>query len=110
MNIVGNLYFDKIKTLTICGSMKFAEEMKQIAWKPEIEKGYNVIQCVYNEKNEPITNEIQKHLGAAHYRKIEISDAVYIVDIDGYIGKAVADEILYAEKNGKEIIFHSRQT
>ncbi len=50
----------KIKTVTICGSMKFAEEMKQISWKLEAEKGVAVIQCVYNEQNEPIPEEVQK--------------------------------------------------
>lgn len=99
-----------MKTITICGSMKFAEKMKQIAWRLEIEKGFNVLQCVYNEQNEPITNEAQKRLVAAHYRKIDICDAVYIVDIDGYIGTSVAAEISYAKENGKEVIFHSRQS
>lgn len=99
-----------MKTITICGSMKFAEEMKQIAWRLEVEKGFNVLQCIYNEKNEPITDEAQKRLVAAHYRKIDISDAVYIVDINGYIGTSVADEILYAKKNRKELIFHSEQS
>jgi len=99
-----------MKTITICGSMKFAEKMKQIAWRLEIEKGFNVLQCIYNERNEPITDEAQKRLIAAHYRKIDIYDAVYIVDIDGYIGASVADEILYAKANGKELIFHSKQS
>lgn len=99
-----------MKTITICGSMKFAEKMKQIAWRLEVEKGFNVLQCIYNEQNEPITDEAQKRLVAAHYRKIDICDAVYIVDIDGYIGTSVADEILYAKENGKELIFHSKQS
>lgn len=98
-----------MKTITICGSMKFADIMKQIAWRLEVEKGFNVLQCVYNEQNEPITDEAQKRLVAAHYKKIDICDAVYIVDIDGYIGKSVADEILYAKEKGKEFIYHSRQ-
>ena len=101
---------EKIKTITICGSMKFAENMKQIAWKLEVEEGFSVIQCVYNEQKEPITDEAQKRLAAAHYRKIDMCDAVYIVDIDGYIGKAVSNEILYAKEKGKELIFHSRQS
>ena len=98
-----------MKTIIICGSMKFAEEMKQIAWKLEAEEGFNVLQCIYNEQNEPINGDVEKRLVAAHYRKIDICDAVYIVDIDGYIGKSVANEILYAKKNGKELIFHSQQ-
>jgi hypothetical protein len=100
---------NKIKTITICGSMKFAEKMKEIAWKLEVEKGFNVLQCVYNEQAEAITNEAKRLIVAAHYRKIDLCDAIYIVDINGYIGKSVADEILYAKENGKELIFHSRQ-
>ena len=99
-----------MKTITICGSMKFAEKMKEIAWRLEVEKGFNVLQCIYNDQNETITGEAQKCLVAAHYRKIDICDAVYIVDIDGYIGTSVADEILYAKENGKEVIFHSEQS
>ncbi|MEA4971176.1 MAG: hypothetical protein VB051_11745 [Candidatus Pelethousia sp.] len=99
-----------MKTITICGSMKFAEKMKQIAWRLEVDKGFNVLQCIYNEQNEPITDEAQERLVAAHYRKIDIGDAVYIVDIDGYIGPSVANEILYAKENGKELIFHSEQS
>lgn len=98
-----------MKTITICGSMKFAEEMKQIAWNLEAGKGFSVIQCVYHEQNEPITDEVLNRLAAAHYKKIDLCDTVYIVDIDGYIGTSVAAEILYAEENGKEVIYHSRQ-
>lgn len=40
-----------MKTYTICGSMKFAEDMKKIAYDLEISKGYNILQCVYCEDN-----------------------------------------------------------
>lgn len=89
--------------------MRFAEEMKRIAWTLEAESGYAVIQCVYNEQDEPVTDEAQKRLAEAHYRKIDICDVVYIVDIDGYIGTSVAAEISYARDNGKELIFHSKR-
>lgn len=98
-----------MKTITICGSMKFAEQMKQIAWKLEIEQEANVLQCVYNERDEPLTDDALKRLASAHYKKIDLSDAVYIVDIDGYIGASVEQEIAYAKEKGKELIFHSSQ-
>lgn len=98
-----------MKTITICGSMKFAEQMKQIAWKLEIEQEVNVLQCVYNERDEPLTDDALKRLASAHYKKIDLSDAVYIVDIDGYIGASVEQEIAYAKEKGKELIFHSSQ-
>ena len=42
-----------MKTYTICGSMKFAEDMKKIAYDLEISKDirYNILQCVYCEDN-----------------------------------------------------------
>ena len=98
-----------MKTITICGSMKFAEQMKRIAWKLEIEQGVNVLQCAYNEWNDPITDDALKRLTSAHYKKIDLCDAVYIVDIGGYIGASVEQEISYAKENGKELIFNSSQ-
>lgn len=35
-----------------------------------------------------------------------MSDGIYVVNIDGYIGEAVKNEIAYAIKRGKEIIYH----
>lgn len=87
--------------------MKFAEQMKQIAWKLETEQGVNVLQCVYNEQKELVGEEALKRIKEAHYRRIDMSDAVYIVDIGGYIGNSVRQEISYAREKGKEVIFHS---
>ena len=41
-----------------------------------------------------------------HYAKIDISDGIYVVNLDGYIGESVSKEIEYAQKNGKDIIYH----
>ena len=48
-----------MKTYTICGSMKFAEDMKKIAYDLEISKGYNILQpiCVYSVKGKTRVNE-----------------------------------------------------
>ena len=97
-----------MKTLTICGSMKFAQQMKKIAWTLESIYGYNVLQCVYTDGIEEISADALKRVKAAHYKKIDLCDAVYIVDIDGYIGESVTDEIRYAREKGKEIVFHSK--
>ena len=99
-NARGNL----MKTLTICGSMRFAKEMMQIAYQLEAQEGYNILQCVYCE-DVPVDEEL-KQLEAAHYRKIDLSDGIYVVNIGGYIGESVRKEIDYAEKSGKEVIYH----
>lgn len=96
-----------MKTVTICGSMRFESEMQRIAFELETKHDMNVLQCVYNCENKELSELERNALKRAHYRKIEISDAVYVVDIDGYIGMAVSEEMQFARKNGKEIILHS---
>ena len=39
---LGIWWGDWVKTYTICGSMKFAEDMKKIAYDLEISKGYKI--------------------------------------------------------------------
>lgn len=97
---------EKMKTYTICGSMKFEKEMQDIAFSLEINNGWNIIQCVYNAANAKISSEELDMLAKLHYAKIDISDGIYVVNIGGYIGESVSKEIEYAQSKGKEIIFH----
>ena len=95
-----------MKTYTICGSMRFDREMKEIAYDLEAHKGYNVLQCVYCEGDViPTENELMR-LAEAHYRKIDLSDGIYVVNIGGYIGTSVKKEIEYAKQHGKEVVYH----
>ena len=50
-----------------------------------------------------------KKLEKAHYLKIDLSDGIYVVNIDGYIGQSVKKEIEYAKKHNKEIIFYCNE-
>ncbi len=95
-----------IKVITICGSMKYSKEMIKISKELELKKGYAVIQCVYNvdgQKYEEVDVDI---LSKIHRKKIDISDAIYVVNIDGYIGNSTKSEIEYAKSKNKEIIYH----
>lgn len=96
-----------MKTVTLCGSMRFKNEMQRIAFGLETRHNMNVLQCVYNVDNLDITPIEQASLENAHYRRIELSDAIYVVDIQGYIGNQVSKEIAFARRKGKEVIFHS---
>ena len=98
----------EIKVVTICGSMRYSKEMIKIAEKLELVNGYAVIQCIYNadfKKYEGIDASI---LDKIHRQKIDISDAIYVVNIDGYIGSSTKKEIKYAASLGKEIIYHEK--
>lgn len=95
----------KIKVVTICGSLKFKDEMMQIATDLTCKNGWCVIQCVYGVEN-LITKEEAENIKNAHYKKIDISDAIYVVNINGYIGNSTQNEITYALSHGKEVIYH----
>ena len=95
-----------MKTYTVCGSMRFEKEMKEIAYHLETQKGYNVLQCIYNVTGNNPTLDDLRSLELAHYRKIDISDGIYVLNIDGYIGPSVHREIEYAQLHGKEIVYH----
>ena len=96
-----------MKVVTICGSMRFANQMREIASDLELKKGWCVIQCVeINEKN--TTDKQIENIVNAHWRKIDISDAIYVVNIGGYIGNSTRNEIDYALSKGKEVIYHEK--
>lgn len=94
-----------MKVITLCGSMRFFKEMQEIAIELETKHGYCVISPI-GDTNIALSEEMIKNLSKAHYKKIDISDAVYIVNIDGYIGKSVSEELHYAQMHSKEIIYH----
>ena len=98
----------EVKVITICGSMRYSKEMMKIAEELELKDGYAVIQCVYNidgKKYEGVDTSI---LDKIHRKKIDISDAIYVVNIEGYIGNSTKNEIEYAKNNGKEVIYHEK--
>lgn len=91
------------KIVTICGSMKYKDKMMEVAKELEIKNKYVVIQCIYS--NARFNEEEQQILADLHYNKIEISDVIYVVNVDGYIGNSTAKEIEYAKKFGKEVMY-----
>lgn len=96
-----------MKVVTLCGSMKFNKEMRVIARKLETKKGWAVIQCVYSKKSDKMDNIEEMHnIENAQFKKIELADSIYVVNIGGYIGEATKRCVAYAKKKGKEIIYH----
>lgn len=96
-----------MKIITICGSLKFKQEMMIIAEKMALE-GNCIITPVYSVlENYKITDEQIKKLKEAHFKKIELSDAILVVNVNNYIGNSTKLEIDYAKELGKEIIYYT---
>ena len=97
-----------MKVITLCGSMRFEAEMQRIALELECRGDVCVLPLVFNVPGRELTGAERERLGAAHYKRIELCDTVYVVDIGGHIGEAVRAEIACAQRMGKEIVYHSR--
>ncbi len=95
-----------MKIITLCGSLKFKKEMIEIAEKMALD-GNCVLTPVYPVlENYKRTDRQLELLKEAHFKKIELSDSILVVNINNYIGNSTNLEIEYAKKLGKEIIYY----
>ena len=96
-----------MKIVTLCGSLKFQKELMTVAEKMALE-GYCILTPVYPVlENIERTKEQLIKLKEAHFKKIELSDAILVVNINNYIGNSTKLEIDYAQKLGKEIKYYT---
>jgi len=95
----------EVKVITICGSMRYSKEMMKISEELELKQGYAVIQCVYNVDGLKYEGIDASVLDKIHRKKIDISNAIYVVNVDGYIGSSTKNEIEYAAETGKEVMY-----
>lgn len=96
-----------MKIITLCGSLKFQKEMMIVAEKMAL-NGDCILTPVYPIlENREKTEEQIDMLKEAHFKRIELSDAILVVNVNNYIGKSTSMEIEYAKNLGKEIIYYT---
>lgn len=91
--------------ITLCGSTRFRvqfEEMNRVLSKA----GHLVysVSC-FGHGGDMLTAEEKQRLDAVHKRKIEESDAILVLNVDGYIGESTRNEIEHARSTGKDVIY-----
>lgn len=91
------------KIITLCGSSRFCQEMAVCAWL--LEKHENVITMGLHllphwypaAKGHQAEREgIAEQMDELHLKKIAISDEIFVVNKDDYIGESTAKELAYA--------------
>lgn len=94
-----------MRVITLCGSLKYQLEMMIVAENLSL-KGNCVLTPVYLTSDASnLTKSELKNLKDAHLKRIELSDAIYVVNKDKYIGNSTKKEIDYAKSLNKEIIY-----
>lgn len=103
------------KIVCFCGSTRFAAYFMIERWKLEkqgiITLGINILPDGYFEGANHHGAEqegVKDILDELHKRKIDISDEVVILNIDGYIGESTKKELEYALSINKPVTYYSQ--
>lgn len=95
-----------MKIITICGSYRYFNKMLKIALELELKGNCVLTPISLTKSKDSYSKDDFIMLGKMHKEKIRISDAIYVVNIDGYIGDSTKSEIDFANSLGKEIIYY----
>ncbi|MEM7826851.1 MAG: hypothetical protein QXQ40_01355 [Candidatus Aenigmatarchaeota archaeon] len=91
--------------ITLCGSTKFKKEYLEVMKRLTLEGKIVIPVGLYLHAGDEITDEQKEMLDELHLRKIDISDSIYVINKNGYIGESTKREIMYAQRMGKKIYF-----
>lgn len=79
-----------MEIITLCGSLKFQNEMMIVAEKLAL-KGQCILTPVYPVlKNYEITMQEMQFLKNEHLKRIDLADTILVMNIDNYIGSSTS--------------------
>lgn len=98
----------KEKVITLCGSTRYKDEF--FAALENLTLAGNIVMLPgyfgHQEGAIPISETVKENLDALHKKKIDMSDIIYVINKDGYIGESTKSEIAYALAHNKEVLYY----
>ena len=95
----------KYPVITLCGSTRFKEQFMEAQKRLTLEG--NIVISVglfgHSGDKEVWTEGTKEMLDDMHKRKIDLADAIFVINVGGYIGESTRSEIDYARRHGKQI-------
>ena len=97
----------KYPVITLCGSTRFKEQFLEAQKRLTLEGNIIISVGLFGHSgDEEVWNEGTKEmLDDMHKRKIDMADAIYVINVCGYIGSSTRSEIEYAKKQGKQVLY-----
>ncbi len=99
-------YYKILKSpkVCLCGSTRFKDKFFEVARDLTLKGCIVTMPMVFVHSGDEDINEVQKeYLDEVHKAKIAYCDVVYVINVDGYIGKSTRSEINWAAELGKKI-------
>lgn len=92
--------------VTICGSTRFKKEIEAVAHDLTLQNHIVLAPHVFHHmEDEEMPVELKIRLDNLHKEKISMSDAIFVVNVNGYIGESTYGEIDWANRMKKEVFF-----
>ena len=104
----------KYKVITLCGSTKFKDEFireqKRLTLEGNIVLsvglfGHSGDNEVWEGMDDGTLTKTKEMLDDMHKRRIDMSDEIFVINKDGYIGTSTRSEIEYAIATGKRVVY-----
>ncbi|MBE6446559.1 MAG: hypothetical protein E7021_04065 [Alphaproteobacteria bacterium] len=102
----------KRKIITLCGSSKFKDEFLRL--QKELTLAGNIVLSLpffshsdglFDKMTEIEFQKLKNMLSEIHQQKIDMSDEIFVVNVNGYIGESTKQEIEYAKSQNKRIVY-----
>lgn len=97
----------KRKVVTLSGSLRFWDEILDVACKLSSE-GVIVLAPFKDPSEDSLSEEGKIMHDELHHQRIDMSDELYVINKDGYIGNSTCNEIIYAIEASKPVRFTER--
>ena len=92
--------------ITVCGSSRFKKEILQVSRDLALQGNTVLAPTVFHHMEEDeLPQEVLIQLDNSHKEKIELSDAIFVVNVNKYIGESTFGEIDWAQRKKKQVYF-----
>ena len=100
---------ERPRIVCLCGSTRFWQAFHDVGWALTLQ-GHIVLTigvCKHAEDHggEALGEDVAARLDELHYRKIDLSDQIVVLNVGGYIGESTMAEIEYAKRVDVAVLY-----
>lgn len=92
-------------TITICGSTRFKDKIFEVAEGLTLDGHIVFMPTVFRHDDPNLTTEMRIRLENQYREMINKSDAIFVVNVDKYIGETTYSMLDWATRMKKEVYF-----
>lgn len=91
------------KIITLCGSSRFKDDILNTYKKLTLQDNIVLFDAIFNQNELNLSDNEKQLIDKNHKQKILMSDEIFVINKNGYIGKSTKSEIEFAKKLNKPI-------